>query len=315
MEADVVAERLAGLRNFLTFLAKHKVLRTCEPVQLFLQAGSVVHRFCLLSCRFLPRFPFCVAYSVLHNARGSISRSVSITKYSALTAEHVLWLQLPSSNEPSTVEAEPYLNIILSDPVRMADAFGEFCAYPVRFESNLPQYKQPPVPIRRRYREFEWLRHQLLLRFPTQRLPALPEKRFFGRFAGDFLEERQEKLQRFVTAVGHNRALMYADVLLLFCTSDLDLSVVDFTVWELPASQRLLSDAAAAASTPEAAAAAAAEAAWYEERQQQRRLAEQQQQQQQQGSTALQIAPGSLAGGTFQTAMQTLAKWWPKALR
>lgn len=133
---------------------------------------------------------------------------------------------------------DPFLNITVGAPVTLVDAFGSYSAYMVIFDTNLPSYSfQSKHSRRRRFREFEWLVHQISVRFPGLQLPELPEKKYFGRLAADVVHERQQALQRLMTQLAHDPVAMFSEPLLSFCTADVELRDIGFGFWSQTATQ------------------------------------------------------------------------------
>jgi hypothetical protein len=194
---------------------------------------------------------------------------------------------------------------------------GVFAAFSVTFATNMTGYTPPSHPVRRRFREFEWLRTQLSLRFPTQPLPPLPPKGFFGRFSSQFIADRTTGLQEFLSNVAHNPVFLASDLLRWFCVADTDLSVADFSMWSVEATESWLHRAVPDPSVAVAAAAAAAapdvdtestpspDMGGSPSRQSDRRGAD---------ASAAAASPFAVTQSVVSSVMQRVAKWWPRSL-
>lgn len=73
------------------------------------------------------------------------------------------------------------------------------------------EFEKPDYVVRRRYSDFEWLRQQLSLCYPTLIVPPLPEKHSLfeqiDRYDRDFITSRMQLLHRFLNRVADHPVL------------------------------------------------------------------------------------------------------------
>ncbi|XP_065838188.1 sorting nexin-12-like [Oscarella lobularis] len=105
-----------------------------------------------------------------------------------------------------------FLEIDVVSPETHGIGKKRYTDYEVRLKTNLPVFKLKDSSVRRRYSDFEWLRTELE-RESKIVVPPLPGKALKrqlpfrgdeGIFAEEFLEERRQGLEQFITKVaGH----------------------------------------------------------------------------------------------------------------
>ena len=96
------------------------------------------------------------------------------------------------------------------------NSVNAFVDYKVTTRTELPQYSCSEFFVRRRYRDFVWLRQRLCIAFPGVIVPPLPEVdslRTEDRFSSAFIQRRQAGLQLFLRRVaGHRQLARSADL-------------------------------------------------------------------------------------------------------
>eukprot|EP00002_Diphylleia_rotans_P013268 TRINITY_DN258_c0_g1_i1.p1 TRINITY_DN258_c0_g1~~TRINITY_DN258_c0_g1_i1.p1 ORF type:complete len:434 (+),score=119.81 TRINITY_DN258_c0_g1_i1:74-1375(+) len=85
-----------------------------------------------------------------------------------------------------------------------------YASYRVSTSSDWSVFSSNEVAVRRRYRDFVWLRTQLVKAFPTMLVPPLPEKQrmdYLDRLTPEFLEKRRRFLEKFLQRVSEHPKL------------------------------------------------------------------------------------------------------------
>lgn len=72
--------------------------------------------------------------------------------------------------------------------------------------------------VERRFKHFAWLHSRLTEQFPCVIIPPIPEKQVQGRFDGDFIESRRQKLERFLNRVARHPVMGSSSVFRHFLT-------------------------------------------------------------------------------------------------
>lgn len=117
----------------------------------------------------------------------------------------------------------PLLEIAVSDSEihgtssnAVKNSVNAFVDYKVTTRTELPQYSANEFFVRRRYRDFVWLRQRLCSAFPGVIVPPLPEVDSLltdDRFSSAFIQRRQAGLQLFLRRVaGHRQLARGADL-------------------------------------------------------------------------------------------------------
>eukprot|EP00026_Physarum_polycephalum_P017966 Phypoly_transcript_19372.p1 GENE.Phypoly_transcript_19372~~Phypoly_transcript_19372.p1 ORF type:complete len:155 (+),score=29.19 Phypoly_transcript_19372:54-518(+) len=114
-----------------------------------------------------------------------------------------------------------YIQIVVSDPQRK----GEFISYKITTSTTFPEYSSREFSVRRRYKEFAWLRDHLkqklaekpkaikfgeLYPLPGDTISSLLGK---GRFEPEFIEDRRVKLEQFLNSVANHNYFRFIPAL------------------------------------------------------------------------------------------------------
>ncbi|XP_065174797.1 sorting nexin-10-like [Sycon ciliatum] len=86
--------------------------------------------------------------------------------------------------------------VLVRDPITREDG-GKHTDYEIYVRTTNIQFNSAESCVRRRFREFVWLRQQLATA-GIKNLPDLPPKKILDRFEEDFVEFRRQGLQRFL---------------------------------------------------------------------------------------------------------------------
>ena len=121
------------------------------------------------------------------------------------------------------------LDIHVSDPeTHTVSKVSAFVDFKVHTSTDFERFASRDFFVRRRYRDFVWLRTQLMSSFPGAIVPPLPpaDKPYKGddRFSAQFVQRRQAGLELFLRRVAMHPALAKSDDLLTF---------LEAKVWEL----------------------------------------------------------------------------------
>ncbi|KAJ1914621.1 Vacuolar protein sorting-associated protein vps5 [Mycoemilia scoparia] len=112
-------------------------------------------------------------------------------------------------------ESIPEFEITILDPLKVGDALKSHIVYKIvtRTESGiLDEYE---TSVRRRYKDFEWLYHNLTFNHSGVIVPPIPEKQSLGRFDENFIEQRRIGLQSCLRRmVSHPRLYKDPDLIL-----------------------------------------------------------------------------------------------------
>eukprot|EP01135_Chromosphaera_perkinsii_P012237 Nk52_evm8s2622 gene=Nk52_evmTU8s2622 len=134
------------------------------------------------------------------------------------------------SYRTQTVEdayAEPanFLEIEVSDPQTHGEGRNRYTDYEVSMVTNLPIFKNKQCTVRRRYRDFEFLKTELE-RDSKIVVPPLPGKaitrqinpfkKHDGIFESEFIEERREGLELFINKIAGHPLAQSEKILHLF---------------------------------------------------------------------------------------------------
>jgi len=131
----------------------------------------------------------------------------------------------PTSSSPPP---PPSLRISLSDPERHGtSAVNAFVDYKLHTSTTLPRFAHTDFFVRRRYRDFVWLRERLCHAYPGAIVPPLPTGDSMlkdDRFSHSFIQRRQAGLQLFLRRVAGHERLRESEDLQTF---------LEAKVWEL----------------------------------------------------------------------------------
>ncbi|XP_046381158.2 sorting nexin-10A-like isoform X1 [Haliotis rufescens] len=99
---------------------------------------------------------------------------------------------------------------------------GRYTTYDITIQTAHKAFSLPHTSVRRRFSEFDWLRKQLKTHHPIRTPPDLPPKKFFiQRFDDEFIQKRQEGLEKFLNTVIAEKLYLSDSVLHLFLQTDL----------------------------------------------------------------------------------------------
>ena len=126
---------------------------------------------------------------------------------------------------PGYHEAE-YIDITVTDPVKVNDGTGEFTRFKISTETTFPEYRQRTFSVCRRYTQFSDLRGILKEKLSANPkaikfgdLPALPGNTLTslftsaGRFEPEFVEKRRQALEEWINVVAHHSFFRFEAVL------------------------------------------------------------------------------------------------------
>eukprot|EP00163_Fabomonas_tropica_P028552 TRINITY_DN583_c0_g1_i2.p1 TRINITY_DN583_c0_g1~~TRINITY_DN583_c0_g1_i2.p1 ORF type:complete len:557 (-),score=137.63 TRINITY_DN583_c0_g1_i2:48-1718(-) len=91
--------------------------------------------------------------------------------------------------------------ITVTHPEKHGEGMNAFVSYQVNTRTTLPQFDLPEFSVRRRFRDFEWLRTTMKAQHLGCIIPPLPEKFLVGRFTTAFIEQRRRALFKFVNRI------------------------------------------------------------------------------------------------------------------
>eukprot|EP00966_Prymnesium_polylepis_P097405 2256405-Prymnesium_polylepis.1 len=132
------------------------------------------------------------------------------------------------------------LEICVSDPEKHGTSnVNAYVDYKISTRTDLARFTQHEFFVRRRFRDFQWLREQLCLAYPGAIVPPLPQVDSYlqdDRFSTAFIERRQAGLELFLRRVGGHPALQAAQELQTF---------LEAKMWELQTAKNASSASAA----------------------------------------------------------------------
>jgi len=136
------------------------------------------------------------------------------------------------------------LEICVSDPEKHGTSnVNAYVDYKISTRTDLARFTQHEFFVRRRFRDFQWLREQLCLAYPGAIVPPLPQVDSYlqdDRFSTAFIERRQAGLELFLRRVGGHPALQAAQELQTF---------LEAKMWELQTAKNASSASAASTSS------------------------------------------------------------------
>jgi hypothetical protein len=143
------------------------------------------------------------AHPSVHNHTFAPSRIHRSPRSPSLSQKRITICLLPSVSS-SLTKHQPhkhthvciYIQISVSDPFKQGEGLNTYVSYKVNTRTNLPQFEHGQLAVVRRYRDFVWLRAQMMKAYPGIIVPPLPEKLVVGRFSEDFVEGRRRALER-----------------------------------------------------------------------------------------------------------------------
>ncbi|XP_038610007.1 sorting nexin-11 [Tachyglossus aculeatus] len=119
-------------------------------------------------------------------------------------------------------EQEERIAVRVQDPrVQNEGSWNSYVDYKIFLHTNSKAFTAKTSCVRRRYREFVWLRKQLQRNAGLVPVPELPGKSAFFGNSDEFIEKRRQGLQRFLEKVLQNVVLLSDSRLHLFLQSQL----------------------------------------------------------------------------------------------
>jgi len=104
-----------------------------------------------------------------------------------------------------------FITVSVSDPITVEDnGKKSHTTYKITVNTTFPEYKQKEFSVRRRYKDFVWLRNHLKdklnekgKRLTLANLPGNTVSSFLGpgRYDDQFIEERRKGLEEFLNSV------------------------------------------------------------------------------------------------------------------
>nr|CDS30997.1 sorting nexin [Hymenolepis microstoma] len=122
-----------------------------------------------------------------------------------------------------------FLEIDVCNPQIHGEAGNRYVDYEVKMKTNLPVFQFSESSVRRRYRDFDWLRCELdrESKIIVPKLPGKAWKRMLplraddGLFDRDFIETRRRGLEEFINKVAGHPLVQNEKCLHMFLQSDL----------------------------------------------------------------------------------------------
>ncbi|KAI8646684.1 Phox homologous domain-containing protein [Parasitella parasitica] len=103
---------------------------------------------------------------------------------------------------------DSFLQIEVRAPQTHGTGFGMYTDYEIVCKTNMPMFNMKESVVRRRYSKFESLKFKLEENDYEIKVPNLPGKIFRGRFTDKAIEERRQKLERFLQILCSNITLI-----------------------------------------------------------------------------------------------------------
>ncbi|KAM3920809.1 sorting nexin-11 [Leptodactylus fuscus] len=129
----------------------------------------------------------------------------------------------------NNLQEEKFITIRVQDPrLQNEGSWTAYVDYKIFLHTNSKAFTAKTSCVRRRYREFDWLRKQLQKHAGLVPVPALPGKLPFNIGCDDnFIEQRRRGLQRFLEQAVQNMVLLSDSQLHLFLQSQLSVSDIE----------------------------------------------------------------------------------------
>ncbi|KAE8575051.1 hypothetical protein XENTR_v10003680 [Xenopus tropicalis] len=129
-------------------------------------------------------------------------------------------------------DEEEFITIRVQDPrLQNEGSWASYVDYKIFLHTNSKAFTAKTSCVRRRYREFDWLRKRLQKNSGLVPVPALPGKLpFLVGNNDDFIERRRQGLQQFLEQIVQNMVLLSDSQLHLFLQSQLPLSEIEACV-------------------------------------------------------------------------------------
>ncbi|KAM9112610.1 sorting nexin-11 isoform 1-T2 [Pangshura tecta] len=131
-----------------------------------------------------------------------------------------------------TQEQEELTTVRVQDPrLQNEGSWNSYVDYKIFLHTNSKAFTAKTSCVRRRYREFVWLRKQLQKNAGLVPVPELPGKStFFAGSTDEFIEKRRQGLQQFLEKVVQNVVLLSDSQLHLFLQSQLSVPEIEACV-------------------------------------------------------------------------------------
>ncbi|XP_067397222.1 sorting nexin-11 [Emydura macquarii macquarii] len=129
-------------------------------------------------------------------------------------------------------EQEELTTVRVQDPrIQNEGSWNSYVDYKIFLHTNSKAFTAKTSCVRRRYREFVWLRKQLQKNAGLVPVPELPGKStFFAGSTDEFVEKRRQGLQQFLEKVVQNVVLLSDSQLHLFLQSQLPVPEIEACV-------------------------------------------------------------------------------------
>ncbi|XP_054849553.1 sorting nexin-11 [Eublepharis macularius] len=129
-------------------------------------------------------------------------------------------------------DQEELTTVRVQDPrVQNEGSWNSYVDYKIFLHTNSKAFTAKTSCVRRRYREFVWLKKQLQKNAGLVPVPELPGKSsFFAGHADEFIEKRRQGLQQFLEKVVQNVVLLSDSQLHLFLQSQLSVPEIEACV-------------------------------------------------------------------------------------
>ncbi|KAG6921156.1 sorting nexin 11 [Chelydra serpentina] len=129
-------------------------------------------------------------------------------------------------------EQEELTTVRVQDPrLQNEGSWNSYVDYKIFLHTNSKAFTAKTSCVRRRYREFVWLRKQLQKNAGLVPVPELPGKStFFAGSTDEFVEKRRQGLQQFLEKVVQNVVLLSDSQLHLFLQSQLSVPEIEACV-------------------------------------------------------------------------------------
>ncbi|XP_068120295.1 sorting nexin-11 [Hyperolius riggenbachi] len=129
----------------------------------------------------------------------------------------------------NTMEGEEFITIRVQDPrLQNEGSWTSYIDYKIFLHTNSKAFTAKTSCVRRRYREFAWLRKQLQKYAGLVPVPAMPGKApFHIGNSEDFIEKRRQGLQQFLEQAVQNMVLLSDSQLHLFLQSQLPVEEIE----------------------------------------------------------------------------------------
>ncbi|XP_054311981.1 sorting nexin-11 isoform X2 [Pongo pygmaeus] len=128
-------------------------------------------------------------------------------------------------------EQEEVITVRVQDPrVQNEGSWNSYVDYKIFLHTNSKAFTAKTSCVRRRYREFVWLRKQLQRNAGLVPVPELPGKSTFFSTSDEFIEKRRQGLQHFLEKVLQSVVLLSDSQLHLFLQSQLSVPEIEACV-------------------------------------------------------------------------------------